>query len=155
MMSLVLASLTLGLSFWQSTPISRPDFSGSWTLDRSRSDSIDSVTLDIKQDAAQLSIETRRAGKASTRTYPFEAAPHSSAETVSAGHAHSYWDGTKLVNETADTISGQTVSYKQTRTMNAAGTEMTVETLTIVQHGYTLKDGKNYSTAKDVYVRSK
>jgi hypothetical protein len=32
---------------------------------------------------------------------------------------------------------------------------MTVETLTIVQHGYTIKDGKNYSTAKDVYVRAK
>ena len=41
------------------------------------------------------------------------------------------------------------------RFLNASGTEMTVETITIVQHGYGIKDGKNYSTAKDVYVRAK
>ncbi len=58
---------------------------------------------------------------------------------------------TELVTE----IKGQTVSYRQMMFLNLAGTEMTVETITIVQHGNTTKGGKNYSTAKDVYVRAK
>jgi energy-coupling factor transporter ATP-binding protein EcfA2 len=44
---------------------------------------------------------------------------------------------------------------REERFLDASATEMTVETLTIVQHGYGIKDGKNYSTAKDVYVRAK
>ena len=131
MLSLVFASLTLSLSVFQSPLASRPDFSGSWTMERSRS------------------------GKTSTRTYPVEASPHSASETISAGHTHASWDGTKLVTEAVTDINGQTVSYRQMRFLNASGTEMTVETITIVQHGYGIKDGKNYSTTKDVYVRAK
>jgi hypothetical protein len=60
-----------------------------------------------------------------------------------------------LVTEAIADIKGQTVSYRQLRFLNASATEMTVETITIVQHGYSIKDGKNYATAKDVYVRAK
>ena len=59
------------------------------------------------------------------------------------------------MTETVTDIQGQTVSYRQMRFLNEAGTEMTVETITIVQHGYSMKGGKNYSTTKDVYVRAK
>jgi len=155
MLSLVLASLALSLNVWQSPPTSKPDFSGSWTMERGRSQSAESATVEIKQSATEIIIVTRSAGTTSTRTYPLEASPHSASETISAGHTHASWDGTKLVTEAITDISGQTVSYRQMRFLNASGTEMTVETITIVQHGYAMKDGKNYSTAKDVYVRTK
>ena len=155
MMSSVLASLTLALSLSQSIPASRPDFSGTWTMDRSRSQSSESTTLTITQNATQITIDTQSAGKTSTRKFAFEVSPHPASETLSAGHSHASWDGTILVNETVGTISGQTVSLRQLRYLNAAATEMTVESVTIVQHGYSVKGGKNYTTAKDVYVRAK
>ena len=155
MQSMVFVSLTLVLSLSQAAPVAKPDFSGSWTLDRSRSQSTESATLEIKQSGAEVSIETTSAGKVSRRTYPLEVSPHPASETLSAGHTHASWDGTKLVTELVGDISGQTVSYRQIRYLNESRTEMTVETVTIVQHGYSLKNGKNYSTSKDVYVRAK
>ena len=155
MISLVFASLTLALSLSQAKPLPKPDFSGAWVLDRTRSQSTESVTLEITQGTAEVSIETNSAGKASKRTYPFEMSKHSASETISAGHTHASWDGTKLVTELIADIKGQTVSYRQMRFLNDAGTEMVVETITIVQHGYSMKDGKNYAVARDVYVRPK
>ena len=155
MMSSVIASLALALGLLQSAPASRPDFSGSWTMDRSRSQSPESNTLKITQSATEITIETQTGGKTSTRTFAFEASKHPASETLSAGHSHASWDGTILVNEAIGEISGQTVSYRQLRYLNGPGTEMIVESVTIVQHGYSLQQGKNYSTAKDVYVRAK
>jgi hypothetical protein len=154
MMSLVVASLTLALSLPQSTTVPQPDFSGTWTMDRSRSQSPDANTLKITQNPTEITIETQSGGKTSTRTFAFEASKHPASETLSAGHSHASWDGTILVNEAVGSISGQTVSYRQLRYLNAAATEMTVESVTIVQHGYSVRGGKNYTTAKDVYVRS-
>jgi hypothetical protein len=155
MMSPVVASLTLALSLLQSTPASRPDFSGSWAMDASRSQSSESTTLKIKQSATEITIETQSGGKTSTRTFAFEASKHPASETISTGHAHASWDGSILVNEDVGTISGQTVSYRQLRYLNAPGTEMTVETMTIVQHGYSMQGGKTHKTTKDVFVRAK
>jgi hypothetical protein len=155
MLSLVFASLTLSLNVLQSTPASTPDFSGSWTMERSRSQSTESATIEIKQSATAIIIVTHSAGETSTRTYPVESSAHSASETITAGHTHASWDGAKLVTEAVTEINGQAVSYRQMRFLNASGTEMTVETITIVQHGYGIKDGKNYSTTKDVYVRAK
>ena len=155
MMSLVVTSLTLALSLIQSTPAPKPDFSGSWTMDRSRSQSSEATTLTITQTASEIAIETQIGGKASTRTFAFEASKHPASETLSAGHSHASWDGTILVNEAVGTISGQTVVIRQLRYLNASATEMTVESVTMVQHGYSVQGGKNYTTAKDVYVRGK
>jgi hypothetical protein len=155
MPSLVFTSLALVLALFQAVPAPKPDFSGTWTMDRSRSQSPESDTLGIKHTATEITIETTRGDTASTKIYPIEVSPHSATEAITAGHSHAYWDGTKLVTETSGNIQGQTVSYKQTRSVNAAGTEMTVESLVIVQHGYSFGGTKNYGTAKDVYVRKK
>ena len=56
MLSLVFASLTLSLNVLQSTPASTPDFSGSWTMERSRSQSTESATIEIKQSATAIII---------------------------------------------------------------------------------------------------
>lgn len=155
MMSVVFTSLALVMALFQAVPASKPDFSGTWTMDRSRSQSSESITLVIKHTATEVSIESNRAGTISTTNYPMEASPHAATATIAAGHSHAYWLGTELVTETSGEVKGQTVSFKQTRSLNGPGTEMTVESLTVVQHGYALKDGKNYSGAKDVYVRAK
>jgi len=154
MMSLVLASLVAVLSF-QQAPATTADFSGTWTMDRSRSQSSEVVTLEITQSPTEIAIETIAGGTRTKRIYPFESTPHAAAEAVTAEHSHAYWKGTDLVTEASGSIQGQTVSFKQTRSMNAARTEMTVESTTIVQHGYSLAGGQNYSTAKDIYVRAK
>jgi hypothetical protein len=155
MPSLVLASLAVAVTLSQATPASKPDFSGTWRMDGTRSVSSNVAQLVIKHTASEISIETTSGGTASTRVYPFELAPHGAKEAIAGGHSHAYWEGTNLVTETSGNIQGQTVSYKQTRSMNAAGTEMTVETITIVQHGYTIGGSRNYGTAKDLYVRAK
>ena len=155
MTSLVFTSLAVALALSQGVPALKPDFTGTWTMDRGRSQSPESVTLAIKQTAAEISIETNRAGSISTVNYPFEATPHAGTDAITAGHSHAYWEGTKLVTETSGNIQGQTVSFKQTRSLNAARTEMTVDSIVIVQHGYSLGGARNYGTAKDVYVRAK
>jgi len=155
MTSSVVASLTLALGLLQSMPASRPDFSGTWAMDRSRSQSSESTTLKIAQSATEITIETQSGGKTSTRTFAFEASKHPASEIISTGHSHASWDGTILVNEDVGTISGQTVTYRYLRYLNTPGTEMTVESMTIVQHGYSMQGGKNYRTAKDVFVRVK
>ena len=155
MMSLVFTSLMLALTLVQAGPARTPDFTGTWAIDRSRSQSPGSVTLGIKQTATDVSVETTRGGTASVTVYTFEPSPQAAAEAITAGHSHAYWSETKLVTETSGNIQGQTVSYKQTRWLNAAGTEMTVETIVVVQHGYSIEGSKNYGTAKDVFVRTK
>ena len=80
MLSLVFASLTLSLNVLQSTPASTPDFSGSWTMERSRSQSTESATIEIKQSATAIIIVTHSAGETSTRTYPVESSAHSTHE---------------------------------------------------------------------------
>lgn len=155
MMSSVAASLTLALGLLQSVPASKPDFSGSWEMDRSRSQSTEAITLKITQSPTEITIETQSGGKTATRTFAFETSKHPASETISTGHKHASWDGTILVNEDVGEISGQTVSYRQLRYLNSAGTEMTVESVTIVQHGYSMQGAKNFRTAKDVFVRAK
>ena len=49
--------------------------------------------------------------------------------------------------------SGQTVTTKETRQLSADGSEMLVETMLIVQHGYPLRGTPNYGAGKDVFVR--
>ena len=38
--------------------------------------------------------------------------------------------------------------------MNATGTEMVVETMVAVQHGYTMRGARTYALVKDVYIRA-
>jgi hypothetical protein len=153
MTSLVFSSLALTLALSQGAPAPKPDFSGTWSKDRSRSQSEEAITLDIKQTAAEIRIATTRgSGTPSVTTFPIVASPPGTG--VDAEHPRAYWDGTKLVTENAGNVQGQTVSVKETRSFNPAG-EMVIETLVIVQHGYSVTGGKNYGSGTDVYVRAK
>lgn len=137
----------------------RPDFSGTWALDMTRSASavqnepIAPTTLVIRQSATELSIETKRGDRASTVTYRPGSADAITNATNRSNLLTSmwYWDGPKLITETVRDVSGQTVRTKEVRALDAAGGEMSVDTLLVVEHGYSLRGAQNYGSGKDIY----
>lgn len=134
-----------------------PAFSGRWTLDqvRSASDAPEGelVILTLTETDGTLKIEKKRGDQSELATYSIEAAP-ASPGVITAGVRRAYWDGVRLVTEGSGNVQGQTVSIREMRTLNAGGTEMTVETMVMVQHGYTLRGGQNYAIGKNVYTRA-
>ncbi len=136
------------------------DFSGSWRMIPERSGSptqstpVTDMTFVIEQTADAIRLDmTSGSDKPITATYPFVPKPKMPADPLGAGQQRAYWDEGRLVVERGGTINGQTVSSKQTLTLNADRSEMTVERLVIVQHGYTLKETPNYGSVKDVFAR--
>jgi len=134
-----------------------PDFSGTWKMDPMRSESavqndpIGPVTLVITQTPAEVRIETTRAQGSSVVAYKLDG----SEVRIPGGTAKSHWDGTTLVVETVRDIQGQTVTTKETRRLSDDGSEMLVETMLVVQHGYSLRGTPNYGTGKDIFVRQR
>ena len=138
-----------------------PDFNGTWVMVPDRSGSpqqnvpVTTITFDITQTADQVRIvSTSGNEKPITAVYPPGPVPKQPAEPLSADQSRAYWQGQKLIVERGGRISGQTVSAKQTLSINPDRSEMTVERLVIVQHGYTLKGTQNYSTVTDVFRRA-
>jgi hypothetical protein len=137
----------------------KPDFSGSWKMDPSRSESaaqaqpIGPVTLVITQASNELKIETTRTPGGSIVTYKLDG----SKVAIPDGTATAHWDGMALVTEAVLEVQGQTVSTKETRTLSADGNEMFVDRTLVVQHGYPndIKGTQNYVAGKDVFVRSR
>jgi len=133
----------------------KPDFSGTWKMDPSRSESavqndpIGPVTLVISQTHTDVRIETTRAQKTSVVTYKLDG----SEIKIPGGTAKTHWDGPTLVTEAVRDVQGQTVTTKETRRLNPDGNEMLVETMLVVQHGYSLRGTPNYGTGKDVYTK--
>lgn len=143
------------------SPIDRSNFSGSWKMVAARSDSpaqtppVDEMTFVIDQGATHIRVDITGSNlKPVSLSYPIIAAPKVPADPVAGDERRAYWDGAgRLILERGGNISGQTVSSRQALTLAADGSEMTVERLVIVQHGYTLKGAKNYASAKDVFAR--
>jgi hypothetical protein len=138
-----------------------PDFTGNWTMAAARGGSpaeaapVPLMAFVIDQQADHISIEMRREGeKPITVLYPIVPAPKPPADPLGANMARAYWNGRQLIVERGGTISGQTVSTKQTLTMDPERDELIVERLVIVQHGYTLRGTQNYATVKDVFTRA-
>ena len=133
----------------------KPDFSGTWAMDPTRSESamqgepIGPVTVVITQTAGELKLETTRAQKTTVEIYKLDG-PESK---IPSGTGKAHWNGTTLVVETVRDIQGASVTTKESRTLEAGGNEMRVDSILEVQHGYTLKGTKNYGTGKDVYKR--
>ena len=94
-------------------------------------------------------------GKRPSERFPIDLSARRDGSASPSVTPRAYWDGAKLVTEGAINIQGQTVSTRETLSMNAAGTEMTIERLVVVQHGYSFRGAQNYGTAKDVYRRSR
>ncbi|HWF85960.1 MAG TPA: hypothetical protein VG222_13970 [Vicinamibacterales bacterium] len=139
---------------------SKPDFSGTWTMDEARSESahypdfVGPVTVVITQTLTELTVETRRGDKSSSVSYRIVDAPRGQTATPAEASVgppfDSYWNGSSLVSETVQDVP-YTVRSKEVRTLSDDGREMTVETTLIVEHGYTLPGTKNYGTGMDHY----
>jgi hypothetical protein len=142
-------------------PSSLPDFNGSWKMAADRSQSpqqstpITEMTFVIEQTSDQLRLDMTSGGdKTVSVTYPIVPKPEKLGPPLVGDERRAFWDGNRLITERGGTISGQTVSTRQSLTLSPDRGEMTVERLVIVQHGYTLRGAKNYATVKDVFVRA-
>ena len=145
----------------RSADTTRPDFSGTWEMDATRSDSANSsagsghVTLVIKQTADEISIETRQGGQNETLVYKLDGTEtEKPAQDNGPFQWKASWDGSKLSTETHRNINRSTVTIKEVRSLEGKGKEMLVDRTLMVQHGYTMRGAKNYSSGKDVFVRS-
>ena len=156
-----MAALLIVLALFVQTAATT-NFTGSWKMVPERSGSseqsqpITNMLFVIDQSADQVRLDmTSGSDKTISAVYPLGPPPRVSDEPLGAGQQRAYWQGSRLVVERGGTISGQTVSSKQTLTLSPDGDEMTVERLVIVQHGYTLKGTPNYATVRDVFARVK
>jgi hypothetical protein len=109
----------------------KTDFSGTWTLDASKSDAPGGRggrgpqgPVTIKQSASEITI-----GQA---TYKLDGSESVNQLQGRGGmmeaKSKAHWDGAKLVIETTRDIGGNSVTSTETRTLSADGKEMTVET---------------------------
>ena len=161
MRHLAAALLTATLFLPSTTRAQTPnDFSGTWTMDPTRSESaqqgevVKPTTVVIAQTLTDLRVETTRGERHESVLYPLVKAARPAAGPAAAGQPAAYWEGDRLVTETQRPVNGMTVTVKEARTLGPTGREMTVETIVIVQHGYSMPGAKNYGTSKDVFTRT-
>ena len=155
-----LIALVLAAGILTQQAPSQPDMTGTWKMIAERSGSpgqtppVTEMTLNIKQSAEDVRVEwLSGTDKPTVSVYPIGPMPKQPAEPLGADAILAYWDGPRLVLERGGAISGQTVSMKQSLTLDPQSRELILERLVIVQHGYTLRGTKNYATVKDVFAR--
>jgi len=131
---------------------SKPDFSGSWTLDQSKSDpppmrgggggggggregrgrgGFGGGAQTIRQSGNELSITSEGRGGPQTMTYKLDGSESTNKVMGRGGEmdakSKARWDGSKLVIETTREMGGNPVTITETRTLSSDGKEMTVE----------------------------
>jgi hypothetical protein len=144
------------------------DFSGIWKMDASRSESahqavpIGPVTLAIKNTAADISIETRRADsnksrpRSETLTYRVDG-----SETTTPGpdgapiKCRAHWEGAQLVTGTTRNIQDSTITTLHVLSLDPSGRELTIHKTLTVQHGYQFPGAQNSGSGTDVFIRSR
>ncbi|MEO8126959.1 MAG: hypothetical protein ABI822_07695, partial [Bryobacteraceae bacterium] len=65
------------------------------------------------------------------------------------------WDGPKLITQTQRNINHTAVTVTEVLSLGTGRKEMTVNRTLTVQHGYSWDKAKNYSSAKDVFVKAR
>jgi hypothetical protein len=131
---------------------SRPDFTGTWTMDASRSQLPQmgrggrggggrgagggSLTQVIKQTAADLTIEIQGGPLSRTAVYKLDGSPTTNEGGRGATiTSKTRWDGAKLIIESTREIQGFSLSTTETRSLEAGGKEMVVETTAATPQG--------------------
>jgi hypothetical protein len=142
-----------------SAPPAKADFSGTWRMDPERSEStkqgypVEPVLIVIQQTDTEVTIEASGTGARTRTVYRFIKSPPTTLGIEGAPEGRAYWRDAALVTEGTRLVQGQTVATRETRTLNADGTEMTVDAIVMVQHGYEFRGARNYGAGRDVYVR--
>ena len=156
MRSVVVASVISCALLSSTTAQTKPDFSGTWRFDPTRSDSATypelsrPVTLVITQTATAVRIDTTR--KSGTTS---EVAKFGSNEPLTVlGAATARWRGETLLVDIIRDIQGQSVTVHQEMTLSADGRELVVESTVNVQHGYSVGGAKVYGAGKDTFIRA-
>ena len=164
MKHLLSASFVAGLAFVGVSAQTTPDFSGTWTMDLSRSVAaaqgmpIGPVAVAIRQTPEEVLIETTRDGKTDAVRY----FPEGMKRTTVAEPAGTFrWEGSQLVTNLETSINKQAVTVNEVRALNSEGTEMAVTITLVVQHGYTSgptgavgsNHSPNSSTGTNVFIR--
>jgi hypothetical protein len=141
------------------SPGAKSNFSGTWIMDEKRSVSATSgapyvpITLSIKQTASTMSVETLQGDQSETIVYKLDGSQSDKAvEGNSPFQWRAQWDGAKIVTETHRNINGSTVTIKEAFILTGPK-ELTVDRTLIVQHGYTMRGTRNYSSGKDVFTK--
>jgi hypothetical protein len=127
---------------------SKPDFSGTWTLDTAKSDPPPqgrggggggggSVT--IKQTGNELAMTSEGRQGPQTMTYKLDGS-ESSNQVMGRGGAQTVkstvkWDGASLVIETTRDFQGTPITTKEVRRLDNGGKEMVVESTTQTPQG--------------------
>jgi hypothetical protein len=133
-------------------------FDGTWRLDAARSESAaasestEPLIVEIRQSDREVAIATTQGDRHNQVVHGFVASP-TTPYSVDGAAGRAYWDGEALVTEGTRLVQGQTVATRETRRLNRDSSEMTVEVVVIVQHGYDVRGGRNYGIGRDVYTR--
>ena len=117
---------------------SKPDFSGTWTMDATKSDpapqgrggGMGGGSQTIKQTASEISVQTEGRQGPQTMVYKLDGSKSTNKVMGRGGEqtveSTAKWDGSTLVIETTRDFGGQSVTTKETRKMD--GANMVVET---------------------------
>jgi hypothetical protein len=115
---------------------SKPDFSGTWTLDMAKSDPARgggggggraAGPVEIKQTAAEITI-----GPA---TYKLDGSESINEGRGGQAKSKASWDGSSLVIETTRDIQGMSITTHEVRKLDNGGKEMQVESTTQTPNG--------------------
>ncbi|HEY7172014.1 MAG TPA: hypothetical protein VH417_14285 [Vicinamibacterales bacterium] len=149
----------------------QPDFTGTWTMDMSRSESAAQgtdvsprtpVTLIVRQSPADFNVETDRDGSKERLRFVFGqsslAAPVGTAgrDATAIEPAGVEWRGGDLITTTVYRVNGMPVKQVRTHRLAPTGREMIVETRVEMQHGYESDhpEYKSGTVVTDVYTRT-
>jgi hypothetical protein len=103
-----------------------------------------------------VSIETRRGERSETLVYNLDGSESRKPAQDNGPFAwRARWEGPKLITETYRNVNRATVTIEEALTLDSKAKELTILRTLTVQHGYTMRGAKNYSSGKDVYVRSR
>jgi hypothetical protein len=143
-------------------PDGNTNFSGIWEMDAARSvsahssSSVPKVTLVINQTATELSIETRQGGKSETIIYKLDGSEtEKPAQDNGPFQWRAEWKGAQLATETHRNINRATVTINEVFSLDRKAKEITVDRTLTVQHGYSMRGAKNYSSGQDVFIRTR
>jgi hypothetical protein len=133
----------------------KPNFSGTWTLDASKSDApmgrrggapASSEPIVVTQTANQLTIKR---GEQSL-VYKLDGSESTNQMPTRGGtqeiKSKARWDGSKLVIETTRDFQGMSITQKEMRSLSADGKEMVVE--------QSVQTPQGERTTKQVYTKS-
>jgi hypothetical protein len=127
---------------------SKPDFSGTWTMDAAKSDPAPQGrggggggggSQTVKQTATELSVQTEGRQGPQTMTYKLDGSKSTNKVMGRGGEqtveSTAKWDGSSLVIETTRDFQGMSITTKEVRKLDNGGKEMHVETTTQTPQG--------------------